>query len=358
MLSFFALICGLETWYRARATRVVAARLADAGFLVQSDPELLIRYTPGGRRLVPGAHVRILNHRLSRLDIEMRINSLGFRDKELPSRKSPEEFRVLVLGDSITWGDYLPAEAVYVERAERLLNSWTNGRPVELINAGVGDIGIREELQILKESGLATQPDLLVVSFYLNDSRPPWGFAGEFGRPGWLRRHSALATEVSRAFQLERWIKAQGEERFVWIYGLASGQWRKDPAALERLAWMARYDWGAAWQPESWKQVDVELARLRGLAQRHGFRVLIVAFPVRFQVEAEFLDDRPQKELANRARTNGFGFLNLLGLLRSHRGEAIFFDHCHPVASANAWIGEALAQCIRDDYLTTESKTR
>ena len=61
--------------------------------------------------------------------------------------------------------------------------------------------------------------------------------------------------------------------------------------------------------------------------------------------------------LAERARANSFGFLDLLPLLRSHRGEAIYFDHCHPMATANAWIGEALAQCIRSEFLTPGGKS-
>src|SRR5204863_3963757 len=124
-------LCLLEAWVRAHSTRVVA--VTASGPFIESDPELLIRYTPKGRRLIPGAHVRILNHRLSGLDVDMHINSLGFRDRELSPKKSPEEFRVLVLGDSITWGDYLPAEEVYVEQAERLLNPSPDGRRVELI---------------------------------------------------------------------------------------------------------------------------------------------------------------------------------------------------------------------------------
>jgi hypothetical protein len=237
-----------------------------------------------------------------------------------------------------------------------LLNPSPDGQRVELINAGVGDIGTHEEMDILEESGLASQPDLVVVGFYLNDSRPPWGFPGELGRPGWLRRHSVLAAELYRAFRLQRWLKEQGEPRWGWTYEVDRIQWRKDPAALDRLAWLARYDWGAAWQSESWAKVDIEFARLRDLAGRHRFRVLLMAFPVRFQVDADFVDDRPQKALAERARANGFGFLDLLPLLRSRRSETIYFDHCHPLAAANAWIGEALAQRIRSDYLTPGGK--
>ena len=249
MLATFG---GFEAWYRAHSTRVIATSSTNGGRFIATDPELLIRYTPRGRRLVPGAQVRILNHRLSGLDIEMQVNSRGFRDRELSPQKSPDEFRALVLGDSITWGDYLPAEAVYVERAEQLLNPASDGRRVELINAGVGDVGIREELFILEESGLATEPDLVVLGFYLNDSRPPWGFAGELGRPGWLRRHSAFADHVFRAYQLQRWFKEEGEHRSAWIPAMGEVPWRENCQAFERLAGMARFDWGAAWQPESW----------------------------------------------------------------------------------------------------------
>lgn len=346
---------GFEAWFRAHSTRVIATGATNGGRFIATDPELLIRYTPRGRRLVPGAQVRILNHRLSGLDIEMQVNSRGFRDRELAAHKTPNEFRALVLGDSITWGDYLPAEAVYVERAEQLLNPAPDGRRVELINAGVGDVGIREEMFILEESGLATEPDLVVLGFYLNDSRPPWGFAGELGRPGWLRRHSAFADHVHRAYQLQRWFKEEGEHRSAWIPAMGEVPWRENCEAFERLARMARFDWGAAWQPESWTSVSQELTRLRRHADRRGFRVLVVAFPVRFQVEANFVDDRPQRTLEELARANGFGFLDLLPLLRSHRGETIYFDHCHPVATANAWIGDTLAQRLRAEYLAPQS---
>ena len=66
---------------------------------------------------MPSAHVVIRNHYLSKKDVVMDVNSLGFRDAELPAVKAPGELRILALGDSITWADYLQAEEAYVERA-------------------------------------------------------------------------------------------------------------------------------------------------------------------------------------------------------------------------------------------------
>ena len=82
--AMLALLCILEAWVRAHSTRVVAARVS--GPFIESDPDLLVRYTSGGRRLVPGAHVRILKHRLSGLDIRSEERRVG---KECRSRWSP-----------------------------------------------------------------------------------------------------------------------------------------------------------------------------------------------------------------------------------------------------------------------------
>lgn len=331
-----------ELFLRQRSTLIVSRGSA----FLEHDADLLVRFTPKGKRLVPNAHVVIRNHFLSRKDVFMDVNSLGFRDAELPRPKGPNELRILVLGDSITWGDYLQANEVYVERAERHLREALPQKTVQVVNGGVGDIGLREELDILEEQGLAISPDVVVAAFYLNDSRPPWGFPAEVGHPGWLRRHSVLADTLYRAFKLKRWMRRQGEERFQWVRAFRKMDWKNDPAVFHRLVTMAKYDWGAAWDEGSWAVIRDGLVRLRGLSQARGFKVALVAFPVSFQVYAKFLDDSPQQRLRKEAAEMGFAFLDLLPLLRSHAEEDLFFDQCHPREHANELIGAELASFL------------
>jgi len=52
---------------------------------------------------------------------------------------------------------------------------------VQAINCGVGDIGTREEADIFREKAAAIKPDLVVIEFYLNDSRPPWDSPASWG---------------------------------------------------------------------------------------------------------------------------------------------------------------------------------
>jgi len=334
-----------EAYLRLRTTFVVSRD----GAVLEQNAGRLVRYTSKGKRLVPNARVVIRNHYLSKKHVTMDINSLGFRDVE-PAPRQPGELRILALGDSITWGDYLQADETWVERAERHLGKALPGRRVGVINAGVGDIGLKEELDLLEETGLSLAPDLVVVGFYLNDSRPPWGFPEEVGNPGWLRRHSLLADRIYRAAKLRRYLRRQGEQRFAWIRAFPRMDWANDRRAFESLTSLARYDWGAAWTDEAWTALGSELTRLQALSQRHRFAVAILAFPVSFQVYAKFLEDAPQRRMALQAAERGFAFLDLLPLLRAHASEDLFFDQCHPREETNDLIGAELARFLRDRF--------
>lgn len=347
-LAVAGAVVGAEAYLRLRATFVVSRD----GAILEHDAGLLVRYTPRGKRLVPSAHVVIRNHYLSRKDVAMDVNSLGFRDAELPSEKAAGELRILALGDSITWADYLQADEVYVERAQRHLADALPGRRVEVVNAGVGDVGLKEELDLLEERGLALAPDVVTLGFYLNDSRPPWGFPAEVGAPGWLRRRSLLADRLYRAAKLQGWVRRQGEQRLAWITAFPKLRWADDQAEFARLVSLAKYDWGAAWTDDAWIELGHELDRLKGLSERHGFSVTVVAFPVSFQVYAKFLEDAPQRRMASASAERGFAFLDLLPLLRARAPQDadLFFDQCHPREAANELIGAELARFLRESY--------
>lgn len=328
-----------EIYLRRTRSYIVDQRqaLRRLGF-VEQNPALLIRFTPKGKRLIPGAKVIVKNHWLSGVDIPININSLGFRGDEVAAKPTPGVPRILMIGDSITWGDYVRDEETYVRQTAGALET-ALGHRVDVINAGVGDTGSEEQIDILEESGLQLKPDVVVLEFYLNDSRPPWGFSGELVGRNWVRRHSLMADKVYEKAVVRRWIQRQGAERFAWIDAQHHLDWKNDRAAFLELAHLAQYDWGAAWVEDSWRTTDQELTRLEDLARRSGFRVATLTFPVRFQVYAATPDDSPQKTFATLARKHGFSNLDLLPLFRAHASEQILFDWCHPTPAMNRTIG-------------------
>ncbi|HUT55189.1 MAG TPA: SGNH/GDSL hydrolase family protein [bacterium] len=342
----------LEIYYRRTVTYITPAEhdsIFGGGSI--SAPVLLVVDAPDGRRMIPNANVVIKAHPVSGLDVLMQTNSLGFRGPEVPEHKASNEIRILALGDSITWGSYLPAEHIYVARIGHYLEQLNPDRKYTMINAGIEDVGTREEVDILERRGLTVRPDVVILAFYLNDSRPSWGFAQEADSYGYVLRHSIFLQTICQRLVFRKWIKEKGADRFAWIPACDDPRWKTDHGRFLKLAGLAQYDWGAAWQDDSWSTVQPVLERLKVDAEKNGFQVVVVAFPVAFQVYSDFVEDYPQQVLSRKATDLGFYYLDLLPMLRSHKDEMLFYDQCHPRAQTNDYIGHAIAEFLAGGVL-------
>jgi lysophospholipase L1-like esterase len=92
------------------------------------------------------------------------INSFGMRDKEYPLTKDAHAYRILVLGDSITFPNLYPA------MMENTLNQLKHGRRhYEVLNAGLGGIGVRQYAQYAEKRALRYSPDMIFIGLCLND---------------------------------------------------------------------------------------------------------------------------------------------------------------------------------------------
>jgi hypothetical protein len=317
----------------------------------EGDPRAFCKYTEKGRRFIPDTHAVIRNHMTSHRDVKMDINSNGFRGEEIPKEKKAGEIRVLVMGDSITCGDTLPVNEIFVTRMEKYLNDGKRNKYIRVINGGLGDIGLEEEVNILIEQGLAVNPDIVLFVFYTNDSRPPWGFTENIGNRGWLRKHSVLAETIYKNIKFKQWVREQGSDKFAWSQEVTRLDWANDRAAFRKLADMARYEWGAGWQENSWISVRDDFQRVKALSEKYKFRVGVAAYPVAFQVYANYVDDYPQRKLEEIAESFGFQYDDLLPLLRNHNRQKLFFDQCHPLAGTNDMLGKELAAFVNKNFL-------
>jgi lysophospholipase L1-like esterase len=103
---------------------------------------------------------------------EVVSNSLGFREKEFAVPKPAGVFRVMVLGDSLTWGAGLSVRERYTDRLSYLVGLHNTGRRIEILNFGMPGGPTVTEYAHLKELHADVDPDLIIVGFCINDSQP------------------------------------------------------------------------------------------------------------------------------------------------------------------------------------------
>ena len=99
-------------------------------------------------------------------------NRYGFRERNFDSPKPAGIYRIMVLGDSLTWGAGLAPEERYTAIAEHLLNETFNDRKFEILNFGISGGPTIRERDILQKYKDIVDPDLIVVGFCLNDPQP------------------------------------------------------------------------------------------------------------------------------------------------------------------------------------------
>lgn len=95
------------------------------------------------------------------------INSRGLRDREYDYERTPGVPRMLVLGDSFTWGYGVSDEEIFTEVLEERLAS--DSRPWEVVNTGVSGWGTDQQYLYFRSEGVRYRPDVVVLAFYLNN---------------------------------------------------------------------------------------------------------------------------------------------------------------------------------------------
>ena len=106
----------------------------------------------------------------------IRINSQGYRMPEFSLEKPKDEFRILMVGDSMTFGVGVEQDDNLTSQLEKRINEYLKDNKVErkqvkIINAGFADGKSPDSYYLyLKTKGLDLKPDLIIVNnFVFND---------------------------------------------------------------------------------------------------------------------------------------------------------------------------------------------
>jgi hypothetical protein len=244
----------------------------------QGRPGFFLTDAHRGQRLSPGYDGWFAG-------VPVRINSLGFRDrKDYPLDKAPNTFRIIVLGDSVTFGHGTLDETTYPNLLEQQLRAWRPNVNWEVWNLGVPGYNTGQELAYLEEIGPRARPDLVIVGFYPND------FSGDNGpaNRGALVRASAplLRFAQRHLYSFEVYKRAFLTARFR-LFTSKDNQLR-----LEHLASEDELLQRGAGQGEVQRLTARAVARLQALHQDGAYKIVffINMAPVVCEPADRFID--------------------------------------------------------------------
>lgn len=202
-------------------------------------------------------------------------NHWNLRDREYPSPKPSGRKRVLMLGDSFTFGQgVMDDRAIFPELLERRLSvspAFPGG--VDVLNGGLPGSLTAEWLQVYDETADAFDPDVVLIVFFLRDGTRTASVPEFFDRireeiaarnqRSWLYRHSYLF-RLWRSVGDRQLVAERYTERFRAAY------------------------FGPRHQTAEWRNAQANLLTLRDRARARGARVGLVVFPVLVQLDESY----------------------------------------------------------------------
>jgi lysophospholipase L1-like esterase len=275
----------------------------------------------------PNSHAFLMGH-----DVD--ISSQGLRDREYTLAKPPGVYRILMLGDSTTfgWGDAV--EDTSSKILERELNSLNlpGYQKFEVINSGVGNYDTVQEVTYYETYGRYFNPDLVILNFFINDPEP---VPSEKNIP--LIERSYLVAYVTN----------------------------RSDGVLRRIG--TRPDWKtyyASLYNDNLPGYQACKAALRSLAastQANNSKLLVALIPELHQINGAYPFTEAHQKIKNVMAAEQVPVVDLIEGLRNHGPEITLWVtplDDHPNAKANSLIAAQLRDVIVDDLRSRNSAPR
>ena len=307
---------------------------------------------------------------------DVSVNSLGFRDREYERHKPDGVYRILVIGDSITFGNRMRVADTYPEQLEAMCAQ--AGARVEVMNMGVGGYDPLNEVALIERRGQELEPDHVIVGYCINDAGVQ---SANLSIVRFLEEQPALV-RASRLVQLvgvrldrnERARDFQESNReavFASEYADRIRPIDDDPEVRRLIAdvddYLEAHPPGprlpyAAWyaSPARVGRVRYAFEALRDLARTGGYQVTVLIIPLLDEEGHAPLYDHVYAIVEHEARRAGFAVVNArpafqaagmrrLALLRGRQP-----DPLHPNAAGH----ETMARLLYDHLLSANRVSR
>ena len=287
-------------------------------------------------------------------DTDIKINSQGFRGPEPSS--SPSGQRVIVLGDSIAFGNSMFSEDTFSSQLQQRL--YSGKQDVEILNFGVGGYDILQEVSLLEIRGLKYHPNMVVVAYCLNDISIA---STNLEQIEWRRSQrsflyrSRLAQFVStniEKIRLKRWLSHMNQpEVFHREYEHQIDPISDDEVELVDLMKNAPKYPSTTYYGDGDRvgRLRFSFRRLASSSRENGFLVVIMIVPLLVGDSGTYSHRTAHRIVEREARRAGFDTIDLTdAFMRAGMGNLTteFGDIIHPNRRGHAIMADLLSEYV------------
>jgi lysophospholipase L1-like esterase len=242
----------------------------------------------------------------------------------------------------------------------------TEGRHFEVLNLGVGGYDTLNEIAFLEKTGLAFDPDLVIVAFCINDlgihsaNLDMLRFLQQYG---WLVRNLRIAqffvVRLDRAMLARQFEDLNRDDVFRREHAGRIAPVGHDPDVqqavreIERL--LARGEESSPPPFLGWYTSEAKIGRLRysferlrGIADDEDFATLVLIIPYLDEGAYAEAYRRAYDLVAHEAQRAGFAVLNLHGAFQRHGFEKLG-GPLHPNEAGHRVIASEIYRAMRAD---------
>jgi len=260
-------------------------------------------------------------------------NSRGIRGgSEYAAGRRPGVLRIVVMGDSFTFGEGVADDETFPSRLQARL-----GPGVEVLNLGVHGYGHDQMLIRLREEGLRYEPDLVVLGYYADDvSRNALAFR-DYAKPRFVLRDGSLVLTGSP-------VPTPGQV-------LAREIFRSHLKELVAMAWRSLHPQVRPSADEV-RLTAAILDAMRRTAESRGARFLIVDLPPVAEIALPGETGPSEAWIVDHAHSRGLPICRTRAALRHRLGGApVRGLRGHYDAAVQDHVADILAGCIAREGL-------
>ncbi|MBU1085930.1 MAG: SGNH/GDSL hydrolase family protein [Candidatus Omnitrophica bacterium] len=271
------------------------------------------------------------------------LNKDGFRDDEFALTKPENTIRIIMLGDSITFGVPADKEHTFTQLLEKNLKE-KKQLNYDVMNLGIPGYNIVSEVELLKVFGMKYKPNIVILNFFWNDSDLyPYTYYDFFwerdGTPAqkkWTHRYY-----LANCFKLKRYFLRS----HLFSLLLSAIDKMNDKNDFEISKYKHRII------DNNSTLLEKKITELNKLAIRHNFKLLICLHPV-FDYDTARAHSNYTK-LKDIAQQLNIAFVDLLPFyIQESANPRVFIenqkDTFHPNTKGHELIARILAEKLKE----------